>query len=438
MGIQDQRPSMESKNSSAIKSYESLTVFHTYAENLINKRNELYHSITSVKPEIICITEILFKNASLPVDACDLQIHRFYCFTNNNKSLCHRGVLIYTKKCLKAVATSFSELDYREYVYCKLSSKNSGLLHILRLYSSLSNTIESNNDLNSFISELSKLNGHLLILGDFDYRNIYWSMLSTPHNKENCATKFLMVTQNCFLYQYVNNTTHVRPNQTPTLIDLIFISDNQAINNFSFLSLLGKSHHNVITFQYQLECIESIKVGYNYHKANYTAMKRKLNAIDWKELFHGKDVNLSWKTFLKLLNDIILKYTPRFTFNNKRKKSIWMNSQAFSKVQLKNRAYHQYLRTKIHNDYNIYVKYRNQVKIAFRKSVSNYEHFLSKKVKSNPKAFFAYAKGKLKYASSLPDLKDGSKIITSDEGKATILNSFLKSVFMKEKKIHHC
>ena len=51
-------------------------------------------------------------------------------------------------------------------------------------------------------------------------------------------------------------------------------------------------------------------------------MKRKLNAIDWKELFHGKDVNLSWKTFLKLLNNIILKYTPRFTFNNKHKKPI--------------------------------------------------------------------------------------------------------------------
>ena len=39
-------------------------------------------------------------------------------------------------------------------------------------------------------------------------------------------------------------------------------------------------------------------------------MKRKLNAIDWKELFHGKDINLSWKTFLKLLNDIILNYIP--------------------------------------------------------------------------------------------------------------------------------
>ena len=69
-----------------------------------------------------------------------------------------------------------------------------------------------------------------------------------------------------------------------------------------------------------------------------------------------------------------------------------MNSQVFSKVQLKNRAYHQYLRTKDHNDYNIYIKYRNQAKRRCRKPVSDYEHSLSKEVKSNPKAFFTKEK----------------------------------------------
>ena len=165
-------------------------------------------------------------------------------------------------------------------------------------------------------------------------------------------------------------------------------------------------------------------------------MKRKLNAIDWKELFHGKDVNLSWKTFLKLLNDVILKYIPRFTFNNKRKKSIWMNSQTFWKVQLKNRAYHQYLRATDHNDYNIYVKYRNQAKRACRKAVSDYEYSLSKEVKSNPKAFFAYAKSKLKYASSIPDLREQNFRIRRRQSYHT-LNSLFKSVFTKEKKIHY-
>ena len=111
------------------------------------------------------------------------------------------------------------------------------------------------------------------------------------------------------MHQHVNNPTPVRPNQVPILIKLIFTSDDQAINSLSFLSPLGKSHHNVITFQYQLERIESSKEGYNYHKANYTAMKKRFNDIDWQNLFHRKDVKLSWETFLKLLNDIMLKYT---------------------------------------------------------------------------------------------------------------------------------
>ena len=88
------------------------------------------------------------------------------------------------------------------------------------------------------------------------------------------------------------------------------------------------------------------------------------------------------------------------------------------------------LRTKDHNDYNIYVKYRSQTTRACRKAVSDYEHSLSKEVKSNPKAFFAYVKSKRKYASSIPDLKDGSKIIT--KAKLPYLTLILK-VFTKEK-----
>ena len=154
-------------------------------------------------------------------------------------------------------------------------------------------------------------------------------------------------------------------------------------------------------------------------------MKRKLDAIDWKELFHGKDVNLSWKTFLKLLSDIILKYTPRFTFNNKRKKSIWMNSQAFSKVQ--------YLRTRDHNDCNIYVKYRNEVKGSCCKAVPDYEHSLSKEVKSNPNAFFACAKVNLNMLVQYQILKMGAKLSHQTKAKLPYLTLFLK-VYSRKKK----
>ena len=99
-----------------------------YFVNLINKRNKLCHSIASVKREMICMTQVPLKTASLPIDDCGLQIQGFDCFTNNSKSQFHRSFLIYTKKCLKAVAINFREQDYQQYVYCKLSSKSSDFM----------------------------------------------------------------------------------------------------------------------------------------------------------------------------------------------------------------------------------------------------------------------------------------------------------------------
>ena len=46
-------------------------------------------------------------------------------------------------------------------------------------------TTENNNNLNSLISEFSKLNDHLLILGDLNYPTINRATLGTLHNKEN-------------------------------------------------------------------------------------------------------------------------------------------------------------------------------------------------------------------------------------------------------------
>ena len=61
------------------------------------------------------------------------------------------------------------------------------------------------------------------------------------------------------------------------------------------MSPLGKRHHKVITFSYQVEYNESSKVRYN--KANYNPMNSKLAEIEWNDLFKQKDIALSWKHF---------------------------------------------------------------------------------------------------------------------------------------------
>ena len=102
-------------------------------------------------------------------------------------------------------------------------------------------------------------------------------------------------------------------------------------------------------------------------------------------------------------------------------KSIWMK-----------KLYHRFLKTKDQHDYQMYAKYRNQSKNACRKAVTDYEKSLSREVKSNPKAFFRYAKNKLNFKNAIPDLVDNGKILSDDTSKAKVFNMFFKSVFTEK------
>ena len=91
---------------------------------------------------------------------------------------------------------------------------------------------------------------------------------------------------------------------------------------------------------------------------------------------------------------------------------------------MKNRAYHRSLKTKDQHDYQMYAKYRSQSKNACRKAVTDYEKSLSREVKSNPKAFFRYAKNKLNFKNAIPDLVDNGKILSDDTSKAKASSRF--------------
>jgi hypothetical protein len=110
-----------------------------------------------------------------------------------------------------------------------------------------------------------------------------------------------------------------------------------------------------------------------------------------------------------------------------------MNDAALKKVRLKRKAYQRYLQTREGTDYLEYCKARNQVKRSCRRAIREFEKKIAAEAKNNPKAFYAYARSKLKTKEGIADLEDGKgSTATSDEDKANVLNDFFCSVFMKE------
>ena len=206
-----------------------------------------------------------------------------------------------------------------------MSDKSS--LHILCLYRSPNSTSENNKLLNQLILNTSLIGGKLLILGDFNFPTINWDSLSTPHLSNHCASEFLAATQDAFLFQYVQSPTHTRPNQKPTLIDLIFSQDDQTITNMTTSALLGKSHQKVLRFHYTVDKnSKNERPRYLYHRANYDSIKLELLRVDWYEVFCNSSSTECWGKFKEIINNLISKFVP-LQKQTLKKKQIYMDEQ---------------------------------------------------------------------------------------------------------------
>ena len=160
-------------------------------------------------------------------------------------------------------------------------------------------------------------------------------------------------------------------------------------------------------------------------------MKTELQHVNWKKIL--KNVEDGWKILRDSIHNVSRKYVPAVNIGNKRKRPLWMNKNALSKVKMKHTSWKRYLKTKAGEDYLKYTRARNQARWATRKAQRAFESKLAEDVKKNPKVFWNYIRSKTKTKSKIPDLKttDGGKTTNSKE-KAELLNTYFKEVFTKE------
>ena len=81
-------------------------------------------------------------------------------------------------------------------------------------------TIANSEQLTTLINKLHKEKySHLLVVGDFNYREINWVDNSTSVSENHPATKFLECIRDAYLHQHVQELTRVRENNEPNTLD---------------------------------------------------------------------------------------------------------------------------------------------------------------------------------------------------------------------------
>jgi hypothetical protein len=324
--------------------------------------------------------------------------------------------------------------SFQESIWCTFETRNEGQVLVGCVYRSPNTSTEENDGI---LFQLLKSNAvsrydKICILGDFNYPTVRWDGVWTGEKSD----KIIKQIQDAYLMQMVENHTRRRLGQNPTLDDWILVNDVKLISNIRHLDPIGKSDHDVLSFQLYVgdqQRNDEGKLVFNYSKGDYSRLRDIIKTHDWSTAA-ALDVEESWCHMKSVLQSAMEKCIPKVKSGNSKKiKPVWMNNKALRTVKKKHKMFQRYLRTKSGRDYNRYIEVRNNCSKLLKKTRKNYEKHVANESKVNPKKFWKYVQEKLKVNTGIGTLKkkDGS-LATDDASKADVLNEFFSSVFTHE------
>ena len=416
---------------------KGLTFLYTNADQFVNKRDDLIMFIANDSPYVILITEVIPKKQVNPITQALLNIDEYNCVLNfypNDQNLGAsgiRGVIIYSKKALEVIKVKFKIDGFQDHAWIEIPSKNGesilcGCIYRSPSYDSDSKKcLEITKKLSQLIRSAYHHNTNLLMVRDFNYKDIDWS-------NEYASLNFIETIQDCYLFQHVTEPTRFRENERSNILDLILSSEEGMVQYLTYHPPIGESDHVCLIFN----VLHSNKtIGFtpvhNIYKTNYDAVREELSQHNWSQLLSSNFEN-DYNNFSNLLFSSMTKHSP-MTIPPKKKKNIFMTTEAIRLKNRKQRLWRRFKTTKSRYDREIYIQCKNELRSLTRNLRTKFERNLATNLKGKPKTFWKYARSRLKTRQSIPSLlkPDGSKA-TSAKEKAETMNDFFSSVFTKE------
>ena len=373
------------------------------------------------------------KNYRYEIQDCELSLEGYEVFHNMRKE--GRGIVLYVKEELKASMVEELESEAMESIFVDCRLQDNKTLRVGLMYRSPNSSAENNEALNDLLSKASdQKNFHLLVMGDFNYKEIDWDRESVNANirKDNAANNFVQTVKKSYLFQHVREPTRQRDGQKENILDLIFTNRDDIVQDIYTTAGLGKSDHLLIVVEMKCRYDTAPSAErYAYQKTDFDILNECIKDNDWENDFKDKNINDSWNHFKEKLNEAIKKSTPKVKTRGNRKKNL--DPETLEIVKNKHRMYRKWKKTGLDEDKANYKRANNQARKACRSAEVREEKRVAKESKENPNQAWRFIKSKTTTRTGVSDLRmsNGEKT-KSDKEKAETLNTFFQSVFTKE------
>ena len=301
------------------KMFKGLKFLSTNADSLRNKMLELEAIAEELDPDVICITELKHTHNE---EEWSPVLENYSCFCNK-KDL---GVCMFVKSSLNFIRNEDLEKCFSPSVFGVINI-GSEKISVGVLYRSPNSNEEENEKVNLCISTFFEQENSILT-GDFNHPEINWNDETCPKGKAHPDKKFLETIQDNFILQLIEEPTHRRTlEQRANILDLILVRKENFVTNIKHLAPLGKSHHDIITFECQVDLQEKPNpTGKKFlmDKGDYDSIRKDVDDIDWADKLKDRNVDESWEFISDKLIELKDKYIPckKFFSQNKTKKTI--------------------------------------------------------------------------------------------------------------------
>ena len=188
-------------------------------------------------------------------------------------------------------------------------------------YRSNNNPKDMNDCLNNVLHRVGEERKEVIVIGDFNYREIDWETMKAGSKK---AEEFLDVVMDNLWSQHVT-----KPTRQNSLLDLVITSDPNMVDEVDVMIIdhLGTSDHSMVQWEmiYRVE-LQQAKPKRDFRNANFDRMKEELNKVNWKEDLDDCSTEDAWKLFKEKLQHQIRTNVP-MKHQTKRRKTLWITKE---------------------------------------------------------------------------------------------------------------
>ena len=339
-------------------------------------------------------------------------------------------------------ATEYTpKTKHQESVWVEINRHNNMIVRCI--YNSPNSDINNHSSLLDLLKEvcLEQKFSHVLIMGDFNYRQVDWTTWKTNGSENSNDFKFVQILRDTYLHQHVTEPTRARGTNIPSTLDLILTNEEGMVSDIKYHSPIGKSDHACLKFNLNcfLEVEKAPEMKYFYNKADFAGMKRELAEIDWDLKLDNCNVNKQWEIFIEIVSELKDRFIPHKIIDSihTQKGKVPLDHHTVELIHKKDRQWKRYMETRDPQKYREYFKSRNKARKRTRHITKLYEKSIAENARSNPKAVWQYIKSKANVKQGIPHLltdpnNESSPLTTNDQEKAETLADFFTSVFTQE------